>query len=153
MVKKVTVPEAPGFIAQTLANRRRMRLWAFIILGIIVFGVYANALKNQFTTWDDIAVYTDTLIRTPSWENTKKIFKAIYSLERHTQGNCPPCIIHLIRHSQRSFLTPSTFLSNSPEQVSAYRLIDHTQHHLSLNSQGQRYGKPSVSPYKVSSPV
>lgn len=63
-----------GFLLGILRDGKKMKVSALVLLAVVVFGVYANTLKNQFTTWDDISVYTDTLIRTPSWENAKKIF-------------------------------------------------------------------------------
>ncbi len=52
----------------------KMTLLSFLILTALVFGVFSNTFKNRFTTWDDIAVYTDTLIRAPSLRNIKAIF-------------------------------------------------------------------------------
>jgi len=72
--KAIETPEPDGIFTTALGDRRKTIILAFMLLGIIVFAVYANALKNDFTTWDDISVYTDTLIRTPSLENVKKIF-------------------------------------------------------------------------------
>ncbi len=59
---------------EILNNPSKMTLVSFLILTVLVFGVYSNTFKNRFTTWDDIAVYTDTLIRTPSLKNIKTIF-------------------------------------------------------------------------------
>jgi len=72
--KKEPNTESSGLIMEILNDRFKMRIFTFFILGIIVFAVFSNTFKNKFTTWDDISVYTDNLIRTPSWENTKKIF-------------------------------------------------------------------------------
>jgi len=52
----------------------RIKIMVFIILTALVAGVYANALKNDFTTWDDLAVYGDTLIRAPKLSAVKTIF-------------------------------------------------------------------------------
>lgn len=72
--KKDLPTESQGLIMEILNNGFKMKVFAFLILCVLVFGVFSNALKNKFTTWDDISVYTDSLIRTPSWENAKKIF-------------------------------------------------------------------------------
>ena len=57
------------------SNRsNRITVISVLILAILVFGVFANTFKNEFTTWDDIAVYGDRVIRTPSLENVIKIF-------------------------------------------------------------------------------
>jgi len=57
-----------------MSSTWRIKIIVAIILTVIVAGVYANALKNDFTTWDDLAVYGDTLIRSPRWEAVKTIF-------------------------------------------------------------------------------
>jgi len=57
-----------------LGSPRKMTIISFLILTILVFSVFSNTLKNDFTTWDDLSVYTDTLIRNPSLINVKKIF-------------------------------------------------------------------------------
>ncbi len=74
MTRNKNLKPSEGFLLRILRNGKKMKVSAFVLLVVVVFGVYANTFKNQFTTWDDISVYTDTLIRTPSWENAKKIF-------------------------------------------------------------------------------
>ncbi len=71
--KREITAERQGF-QKILDDPVKMTLVSFVILTILVFGVFSNTFKNRFTTWDDIAVYNDTLIRTPSLKNIKTIF-------------------------------------------------------------------------------
>ncbi len=50
---------------------------AFLIpclLVLFIGGLYFNSLKNNFTNWDDIMIYSNWQVRSLDWDNIKTIF-------------------------------------------------------------------------------
>ncbi|MDT8274305.1 MAG: hypothetical protein RRA35_14025, partial [Desulfomonilia bacterium] len=45
----------------------------FVLLSVLVFGVYFNILDNEPTNWDDPALFTRSAIHTVTIENLKTV--------------------------------------------------------------------------------
>lgn len=56
-------------------KKEPLRLFIICLFIILWVGVlYINTLKNQFTNWDDSMIYSNSQVRSLSWDNIKKIF-------------------------------------------------------------------------------
>jgi len=52
--------------------------WTILIvftLGVLIFLIYFNSLRNHFTNWDDGMIYQNSTIRNLNWMGIKRIFK------------------------------------------------------------------------------
>jgi tetratricopeptide (TPR) repeat protein len=53
---------------------RTFPIYTFCFLILLVAGLYFNSLDNLFTNWDDGMIYSNTEVRSLSWENIRTIF-------------------------------------------------------------------------------
>lgn len=50
------------------------RIYVICLLVLVAGGLYLNSLGNVFTNWDDAMIYSNSEVRSLSWENIRTIF-------------------------------------------------------------------------------
>jgi tetratricopeptide (TPR) repeat protein len=55
-------------------NSSRLKLIGLCVLVLVTIGLYINSIGNIFTNWDDSMIYSNSEVRSLSWENIHNIF-------------------------------------------------------------------------------
>ena len=55
-------------------NSSRLKLIGLCVLVLVTIGLYINSIGNMFTNWDDGMIYSNSEVRSLSWENIRTIF-------------------------------------------------------------------------------